>query len=86
VFINATKRELGIYKALQRKLRANYDVLMFEMFCYHFQFFDRNKEDLSQRTIEQCSVLVLGASRDKFSKKEVSVDCCVFIVILLHLS
>lgn len=60
IFINSTKRELGQFKALQRKLRADYDVLI-------------NKEDLSSRTVDQCSVLVLGASRDKFSKKEVDV-------------
>ncbi|KAK2958476.1 putative Intraflagellar transport protein 52 like protein [Blattamonas nauphoetae] len=58
IFLNSTKRELAQFKSLQRRLRSDYDVLV-------------NKDDLSQSTISQCSVLVLGASRDKFTKKEV---------------
>jgi hypothetical protein len=72
IYINATKRELGQFKAFRRKFGSDYDIFLFpSLFSLLLQSSSSNKEDLSSHTLSQYSALILGASRDKFMKQEV---------------
>ena len=74
IFINATKHELGQFKQFSRKFRSEYDLLVYDTFSLFFNVNPiSNKEDLTPEKIRQCSLLILGAPRDKFTRAEVLI-------------